>query len=283
MKTPPLSVAVLVSAGINPTSGSPRAARGDAVALSLARRLGSITVRTLHAGSALEPALADYLALGAEEIEVVPVADGASIESSLVSRLQGTDLVVTGCRAEQGAGSGLLPYALARHLGYPVVANVLEVRVVGGEAHLLQFLPRGRRRKLAVRLPAVIAVHPMAPVTLAYAHAARASGRIVAHSIPLSVARQQGEDAEVRSGGGASPDRRAGAPRPVTPAGDWKPDPRARQVVRLKAEDRKPAHARLEAAIVSEKKGGLVVTEGSAADKAGVILDYLARHGLYEP
>ena len=30
MKTPPLSVAVLVSAGINPTSGSPRAARGDA-------------------------------------------------------------------------------------------------------------------------------------------------------------------------------------------------------------------------------------------------------------
>lgn len=275
MQKSQLSVAVLVSAGLNPVSGAPRAARGDAVALSLVRRLGGKALRVLHAGSPDDPALEDYLALGAGEIEVVAVPEGNDVAAALADAVNDTNLVVTGSRAEQGAGSGLLPYALAKRLGRPVVANVLEARVEGGEAHLVQFLPRGKRRKLAVKLPAVVAVHPMAPATIAYAHAARMSGRVATFSPPPG-----GEGLKV---GGSPASRKETAPVAAKQAVEWKPEAQPRQIVRLKAEEKKPAHARLEAAIASEKKGGLVVTDGTPADKARIVLDYLARHGLFEP
>jgi electron transfer flavoprotein beta subunit len=213
----------------------------------------------IHAGSPGEPALGDYLALGATRIEVVPVPAGAGVLDQLAACLGNTDLILTGCGAEQGAGSGVLPYVLARSLGRPIAANVLEATVAGGELWVRQFLPKGRRRSLAVGLPVVLTVHPLAPVKLAYAHAGRVSGSIE-----------------------AVPSAAHTLAQPAAAPSAWTIAPGTRQPVRLKAEERKPAHARLEAAISVQPKGGVVVIEGSHVDKAQVVLRYLREHRLVD-
>lgn len=255
MSRAPLAIAALVSAGLNPVSGARRACRGDAVAMALAKTLGN--ARVLHAGQASEPALYDYLALGADKIEVVG-AEGGAI-AALAAALSGTDLVLTGTRAETGAGSGLLPYALAKHIGWPIVTDVLEIEIRDREAFVMQFLPRGKRRRLAVTLPAVITVHPRADVSLTYAFARRRTGRIV--SLPAT-AMQEGE---------------SGKPMPV-----WTPAGAPRQPQRLTAGEMKPAHERLAAAISAEQKKGITVSDGTPAEKASRVLAYLREHKLVD-
>lgn len=251
------SAAVLVSAGRHPVSGLARACRGDAVALALGRQLAGDRLRVIHAGDAEEPALRDYLALGAGRIEVLGTRDGSDILTPLARALHDADLILTGSRAEQGAGSGLLPYALAHALGRPVVANVLEADIADGEAKIRQFLPKGRRRRIAAPLPAVLAVHPLAPADPRYAYARLRAGRI------------EEKLADNASDAALSP--------------QWTVETKRRQPVRLKAEDKaKSAHARLISAIATEAKGGVVAIEGSSVDKAQVLLSFLREHRLVD-
>ena len=49
--------AVLVSAGRHPFTGTPRACRGDAVAIALGQRIVGDALRIIHAGAIDEPAL----------------------------------------------------------------------------------------------------------------------------------------------------------------------------------------------------------------------------------
>lgn len=86
-------------------------------------------LRVVHAGAAEEPSLQDYLALGAGAIEALPLDSSSNAVASLAAHLKNVDIILTGSNAEAGVGSGLLPYALARALARPVVANVLEARV----------------------------------------------------------------------------------------------------------------------------------------------------------
>lgn len=252
-----LTIAVLLSAGRHPVSGAPRACRGDAVALALGRRLGGVDVLALHAGSMDEPALRDYLALGAGSVEVLAVPAGSDVAAPLAKKLAGVDLILTGSRTEQGAGSGILPYALARLLGRPIVSNVLEACIEGNEVRIRQFLPKGQRRGIAAPLPAILVVHPLAPAEIRYAYARRMSGRI-------------GETAaEARSS-------EAG----ISPVWSVETGPRRPQI--LRAEDKKSAHARLLAATVSEAKGGVVAIDGSSVDKAQVMLSFLRDHRLVD-
>lgn len=61
-------IAVLVSAGRHPVSGAPRYSRNDAAALDIGRALAAAhgaQLEVLHAGDPGNPALEDYLALGA--------------------------------------------------------------------------------------------------------------------------------------------------------------------------------------------------------------------------
>lgn len=257
MSARPVSVAVLVSAGRHPVSGKPRPCRGDAVALVLGRALAGDRLRVIHAGDPEDPALQDYLALGAGCIEVVAARPGADAVAALAGLIADVDLILTGGQAEQGAGSGLLPYALAHVLGRPIVANVLEAQVEDGEVRVRQFLPKGRRRGILAPLPVVLAVHPLAPVGLSYAYARRMSGRI-----------------QNRLTDGLT----AEAPAPT-----WKVETVRRQPVRLRAEDKtKSAHSRLLSAIASEAKGGVVAIEGSSVDKAQVMLTFLRENRLID-
>lgn len=253
------TAAVLVSAGRHPVTGAPRACRGDAAALALGQRLVGEALRIIHAGAIDEPALKDYLALGAGMIEVVAAPNGQDIVSVMSGLLEDVDLFLTGSRAESGAGSGLLPYALAKALGRPVVANVLDVEIEGVEALVRQFLPKGRRRGVAVSLPAILAVHPLTKVGLGYAYARRLSGRIVAVSPAI--------DGKLGSGGRESP---------------WTVEQTSRRPMRLKAEEKRSAHERMRAAVVSEAKGGVVAFEGTSVDKAQVVLNYLRNHRLID-
>ena len=254
------SVAVLISAGRNPVTGTARASRGDAVAMALGRRIAGHSLRVLHAGAPEDPSLQDYLALGAGTIEVVAGSTEHNVISLLGHMLKTVDLILTGSRTEQGAGSGLLPYALAASLGRPVVANVLEAQVERNRVRVRQFLTKGKRRGIMATLPAVLVVHPFAPVELTYAHARRRSGRIVATAAEISPMPLAADD--------ASP--------------FWTFEPAARSPVLLKAQEKKTGHARMQSAIEMDQKGGVVAIEGSCVDKAQVVLTYLREHRLID-
>lgn len=245
-------IAVLVSAGRHPVSNMPRYCRNDGLALTLALQLAetvSAQTNVLHAGDANNPALLYYLALGARQISVVPAA--IDIIPALTLQLGEADLIVTGSRAENGEDSGLLPYLLAAALNRPIVANALSINATESGVEVLQFLPKGKRRRVTVQLPAVIAVHPLAPAELRYAYSRQAAGTI--DRVPSA----------------------ASAPSPYT----WKLEP-ARKPVKLKAQEKKAGHARMLSAIASESKGGAVVIDGNHVEKAQVILAYLREHHL---
>ena len=63
---------------------------------------------------------------------------------------------------------------------------------------------------------------------------------------------------------------------------EWTVETKSRRPVRLKAHDGKSAHARMQSAVVSEAKGGVVAFEGTTVDKAQVILNYLREHRLVD-
>lgn len=250
------SVAVLVSSGRHPITGVARASRRDAVAMAVGHALVGPALRVVHFGDPADPALEDYLALGAGTIEVIPRTPGADKLQALRKATGSANILLMGERAEGSAGSGLLPYRLAHALGRPVVADVLEVRLEGREASLRQFLPKGKRRAIVTSLPVVLAVHPLAPVSLRYAHARRASGEIaVQDSAPAAV-----DDL----------------------APEWTPLPSGHQPVRLKAPETKTGHERLLAAISAETRTGVVVIDGSHVEKAQVVLSYLRKNRLVD-
>jgi electron transfer flavoprotein beta subunit len=256
MNSAPLAVAVLVSAGRHPVSGIARYCRGDAIAMALGHKLVGEQLRVVHAGKADDPALADYLALGANRIDVLPVPENHDPVQQMASHLETCDVILTGARAENGFGSGLLPYALAHLLRRPIVTNVLDVVVDQNELNIRQFLHRGQRRGLAAKVPVILAVHPLASVELSYAYARRVAGRIVAEQ-PIR------------------------APQPDAQSA-WTIAPENRRPIRLKAQETKGGHARLQSAIASEAKGGVVAFDGSPVDKAQIVFNYLRDHHLID-
>lgn len=249
-------IAALVSTAKHPSSGVARHCRNDSLAMTIGLNLAkqaSAQMQIMHAGKPDNPALADYLALGAKKIDVIETEN--NIVESLATRLQNTDLILTGSRAESGDASGLLPYLLAEKLNLPLVAHALEVKLVADKAEILQFLPKGRRRLVSVQLPAVVMVYPLAAVDLHYAFAKQTTGEIVTFpALPLANASIVETQSKVEN----------------------------RKSIKLKAPENKTAHERLLAAISSENKGGTVVNEGNSVEKAQVIMDYLREHRLID-
>lgn len=165
-----LSVAVLVSVGRHPLTARARRADHDARAVEMALSLGNANVQLIHAGDNVVPsedALRSYLGMGLEEISLIKQSLGADVIPVLATWLReaAPHLVLTGARAEAGEGSGLVPYMLAEILGWPVISGLAQVESIeGGIATVLQALPRGKRRRLRIRLPAIATVDSSAPV-----------------------------------------------------------------------------------------------------------------------
>ena len=253
------SIAALISAGLHPVSGEPRHCRNDSLAMTLGLQLAESVgakIKVLHAGDENNPALPNYLALNAKKIDVISVATGANIIDGLATHLANTDLILTGTRAENGENSGLLPYLLAAKLGIPLVANALAIKPIQNGIEVLQFLPKGKRRSVTVKLPAVVVVHPSAPIELRFAFAQQVSGQIVAYT------------AENQSNTSSSKQIQ------------WQIHTAVNKPKKLKAQENKSGHERMVAYIASENKGGAVVNEGSSVEKAQVILTYLREHHL---
>ena len=249
--SPQLKIAALVSVGRNPASGAPRAARNDVLALDAALALAP-QVSVLHAGDAA-PALHDYLAYGAASVEVLPLPPEADALAPLAARVAGYDLILCGQRAEAGQGSGTLPYRLAKALNLPVVSAALELTVLGDAVEIVQFLPKGQRRVVRVSLPAVIALHPLAPRAPRYVYASLRAGCVRSAPAPLA---------------------------PPSPPSPWRSEPAVKKPQKLKAPETRQGHARMLGAIATQSKGGALVREGAAAEKARAILDYLRANRL---
>jgi electron transfer flavoprotein beta subunit len=267
-----MKIAVLVSVGRHPVSGTARYSRNDAaaltIALSLAKTHGA-TLDVLHAGDPSNPALKEYLALGARTVEVLEVAATPEFKGDaiapLAARLRGYDLVLTGTRAEGAFDSGMLPYSVANALDMPLVGAAVDLTLRDGCAEVRQFMPKGLRRRVEVRLPAVIAVHPMANTAPSYAYARLREGTIR----PVAT--------------GASGTPVAGSPDAAN-SDDlaWTTRPATAKPVRLAAAEKRSGHARMLSATTTESRGGSVVIEGSSVEKAQVILAYLREHQLVD-
>lgn len=251
-------ITALVSTAQHPTSGVARHCRNDSLAMTIGLNLAasasaSAQMQVLHAGKPDNAALADYLSLGAKQVQVI--ATEANVVENLAANIENIDLILTGSRAEGGEASGLLPYLLAEKLKLPLVVNALEIRPVADGVEILQFLPKGKRRLVSVPLPAVVAIHPLAAVDLHFAFAKQITGKIV--TLP------------------ALPPKNTEKIETQIKLVNRKP-------IKLKAPEHKTGHERLLAAISSENKGGAVVNEGNSVEKAQVILDYLREHRLVD-
>ncbi|CAO3403630.1 MULTISPECIES: adenine nucleotide alpha hydrolase family protein [Azospirillum] len=167
-----LDVAVLLSIGRHPVSGRARRAATDAQALEMALALRPKRLTAIHAGPAADAdALRAYLGMGLERLTVLVLPEGADPVEPLIAHLRrlAPSLVLTGRQAEDGEGSGMLPYLIARGLEAAVVADVVRIGPSDAPASsasmtdLVQALPRGQRRALTVTGRLIATVHPSAP------------------------------------------------------------------------------------------------------------------------
>jgi electron transfer flavoprotein beta subunit len=257
-----MKLSVLASVGMHPISGAPRYCRNDALGLAMGLQLAetqSVQLDVFHAGEN-DAILGEYLALGAPCVKVIPSTDENTIQN-LAENLGNCDLIITGTCTESHANTGLLPYFLAEKLGLPIITNVLEIKPVENALEVLQFLPKGKRRRVLIQLPAVVIVHPLAAIALNYAYARKSTGKI-------EILAQNGNkliDKLIVS----------------------KQFPIMRKPEKLKASDekygiKKTGHQRMMDALEVEGKNGIVVIEQDSVEKAQVILAYLREHHLVD-
>ncbi|WP_368448121.1 electron transfer flavoprotein subunit beta [Cobetia amphilecti] len=286
----PLEVVSLVSLGQHPVSGRLRRAEQDARALELCLALerqsapGAVSLSAWHAsdseiapGSEQDQALRGYLGMGLESLTLVTpdslqaeplkAADSqaAAIDQPvidvwplLVARLKqaAPQLVVCGGQGETGEGSGLLPHLLAESLGWPLVEGIVAIESCDG-AHLtaLQALPRGQRRRLRVKLPALVSVDSAAPAARQSAFAQARRGELASLA-----SGELAHDALAEAFG-------------VTPARK-----RPKRLKRIKATS---ARDRFKAAAAKAEGGGGKRMEGvSAEESAAEILKLLREEGV---
>jgi electron transfer flavoprotein beta subunit len=248
-----LDIAILLSTGCHPASGRGRRAEIDAKALEMALALGA-RLHGIHAGDPADPALRDYLGMGLERLTVLRQPRGCDVLPALVRHLETVepDLVLAGTAAEDGPGSGMLPYALAQALGLPILPAAAETAVNNGLLDMLQALPRGRRRMLRANLPCLVTVDRSAKAARpsAYARARRGAIDIVEMT-----------------------------PGPSLPA-DSREIPARRRPRRLKIMTGGSAAERYRAATEMQAGGGKLMVDPPADEAARAIMDYLRAEGI---
>ncbi|WP_018918538.1 electron transfer flavoprotein subunit beta [Vreelandella zhanjiangensis] len=188
-----LNVAVLVSIGRHPLTARTRRADQDARAVEMALTLQSASVSLLHAGqqdSENEEAIRGYLGMGIDSVNLIEQKPQADVIPALAKALRASaaQLVLTGTRAETGEASGITPYLLAEALGWPIITGLAAVeKIEQGTAVVLQALPRGKRRRLRIRLPAIATVDSSAPPARQSAFGPAKRGELAIHLEPSAI------------------------------------------------------------------------------------------------
>ena len=245
------AVTVLVAPRSHPASQRLTRCEADATAATLGLGLAR-PVRLLCAGNMPNAVARDYLALGAPVMEVLQCDEDAPLIDVLVPALRDAALVLTGTRSEVDQGLGVLPYALAAALGWPVITDVLNVEADGTGWIVTQALPKGARRRLKVQAPAVLAISAAAPLTLRHSLADAVAGKII-RTAAASVASKRHTGTLVAT--------------------------RKRRKM-LEPKTVQSGHARMLGAIESPSTGGIVLKTGSPHTKAQAVLDFLRVHSL---
>jgi electron transfer flavoprotein beta subunit len=251
-----LDIAVLLSVGRHPASGRSRIAEIDAQALEMALGLGG-NIHAIHAGQPDEPALRDYLGMGIERLTVLSQPAGSDVLSALRDHLAAIKpgLVLAGSAAEQGIGSGMLPYALAQTLGLPLLPAAAALTLNNGLLDMLQALPRGRRRILRADLPCLVTIDRAAPAARASAYGKARRGTIEIIDMPAG-------------------------PKPESVVREVPARPRQR---RLKIMTGANAAERLRAATEMQAGRGRLMIDPPAEEAARAIMDYLVAEGILSP
>lgn len=174
-----MKIAVLLSEGHHPVSGRPCPVPVELQALRLAGALAG-QATGFHAGLDAA-AVRDALGHGLGRLVHLELPEAHDPLESLVAALEvdAPDLILAGRSGQGGEDSGLLPYVLARRLGRPIVADAVGLHA-GEDGTLIveQALPKGARRRITVRLPALVTVHPAAPAPLPFAYGAARRGTV---------------------------------------------------------------------------------------------------------
>ena len=137
-------------------------ALAQALALAEANqdRVTALLAGTSHESGPLQRALVAGVAravrLGGEDYASV---DFHTLGQALASGIKhiGADLVLTGARSDD-EGLGAVPASTARHLGFAYIAGVEELTAAGPRAVEIVVRGGGRKRRLRVDLPAVLAI-----------------------------------------------------------------------------------------------------------------------------
>lgn len=266
-------VAVLVSVRIDPTSGRATRSRADAAAVALAQQaLGDGRDPWLcTAGDMPDEVARDYLAQGVRQLTRLPLDGSAGLDelvAVLASACGGRGLVLTGARGESGLASGLLPYALARQLQRPLINEVIDLLPEpDGGWRVVQALPRGARHSWRIEAGAAAVLVTSARLASRedlpqrYAWAAAQAGSFVTASVTPHA---------------AQPARTAG----------WQHEPARKQrrpLMAASTESGASRMARATGSAESARQGGVVVREGSAVDKARLLLEHLRKLSLVGP
>lgn len=252
-----VDVAVLVSVGRHPVSGRARRADADARAVELALGIAGAQVRLIHAGDPDEPALRDYLGMGAGAMTVLRMAPDADPVPALAEYLSAArpQIVLAGVRAEGGEDSGLVPYLVAKALETPLVPGIVGLSLAGERAEMLQGLPRGRRRSLAAPVPLVATVPVMAPAPRMSAFGLARRGIIEVKDV------QAAADA-VRAG--------------------WSEGPARKRPKRIKVMKAASAADRVRAVTEMAAGKGKVLQNVPPDEAARAIFDYLVAEGIVQ-
>lgn len=172
-------VMTLLSEGRHRGSGRRTLPRREAQAIRLARMLDPDPTG-LHAGPDCL-GVREALGRGLARLTHLEQIAGTDPVAALAATIAGDnpDLVLAGQRGEGHQDTGLVPYAVANWLGWPIVADAVAITLPGdGTAIIEVALPRGARRLDTVRLPAVVTVDGRAPPPLPFAYGRARAGRV---------------------------------------------------------------------------------------------------------
>ena len=192
--------------------------RAVEMAAALRERHGGKVV-LLSVGSITETVLRDYLGLGADEAICIDEGglDGLNAEqvawvlARVVEQLA-PQTVFCGARVANGHGSGMVPFALAAFLGWPVVPEAAVIRVEGKTLVAERVIERGDREVLQAAMPCVVTVAETAGLTR-YPAVARANRARVRRST-LADWGISWDDVRAASWGGVEVRRVKARPRP---------------------------------------------------------------------